>query len=112
MKVRVNERGLRLGEHHHRAILSDKAVVEILADRELRGLSYGQLSKKHKVPKSTVAMICRGERRGEAGKVIDKPADVKRDRSAKVYARLSKAARVKAIRNGGSAWIESLIMSA
>lgn len=60
----VNERGLRIGQDHPRAVLADDEVGLLL---ELRGdgMSYGALAKKFEVSKSCVAKICRGEHRAQ-----------------------------------------------
>ena len=64
MDIKVNERGLRVGESHPRAVLSDHEVELMLELRE-DGYSYGWLAKKFEVHKQTVAKICQGVRRGQ-----------------------------------------------
>lgn len=71
--VAINERGLRLGEDHQNAKLTDQEVNRI---RELfdEGMTYRTLAEKFDVSKSTIAMICRYERRATtpaAWKTID-----------------------------------------
>lgn len=51
-----NHRGYRVGQHHHRAKISDEKVKLLRADRE-RGLTYGQLRLKYNLPESTVRDI-------------------------------------------------------
>lgn len=61
--VALNERGnVRIGEDHPRAQLTDHEVRLVLAMRE-SGMRYEDIAAAMEVSKSTVAMICRGERR-------------------------------------------------
>lgn len=60
----VNDRGLRIGQDHPRAVLADDEVGLLLELRD-EGLSYGALAKKFEVSKSCVAKICRGEHRAQ-----------------------------------------------
>ncbi len=62
--VAVNDRGLRIGESHHNARLTD-AEVEMIRELHGEGLSYKTLAMKFEVSKSLVAAICRFERRGQ-----------------------------------------------
>lgn len=63
--VPVNEKGIRIGEFHHRSTISD-ADVDMMRDlHEINGRSYGQLARKYKLPVHTVAKICRYERRNQ-----------------------------------------------
>lgn len=63
--VTVNERGRRIGEDHHNAVLSN-ADVELLLDlREREDWSYGRLARKFEVAKSTVADVVKGRRRSQ-----------------------------------------------
>ena len=64
--IKVNDRGLRVGESHPRAVLSDHEVELMLALRE-EGFSYGWLGRKFEVHKQTAAKICQGARRGQTG---------------------------------------------
>ncbi len=65
MLVPVNEKGYRIGHHHHNAVLTDHDVelVRILHERD--GKSYGWLALKFEVPKSTIAAICQYKRRAQ-----------------------------------------------
>jgi hypothetical protein len=56
-RVKVNEKGRRIGEGHHRSKLTDHEVDLV---RELRdeGFSYGWLAEKFEVGKSTIRDIC------------------------------------------------------
>lgn len=62
--VGVNERGIRVGQDHQRAKLTDREVELILKLHE-QGLSYLTIATKFDVHKSTIAKICRGERRAQ-----------------------------------------------
>lgn len=62
--VAVNERGLRVGEDHQNAELTNEEV-ERLRQLHDSGLSYRALAEKFDVSKSLVAMICRHERRAQ-----------------------------------------------
>ncbi len=64
MIIRVNERGLRVGESHPRAVLSDHEV-ELVLELRAEGFSYGWLAKKFEVHKQTIAKICQGVNRGQ-----------------------------------------------
>lgn len=52
----------RSGEQHHNAKLSDDDV-ELMRRLKEAGLSLRAIARKFDSPKSTVAMICRYERR-------------------------------------------------
>ena len=62
--VAINDRGLRLGEDHQNATLTN-CEVEMIRELHREGLSYKTLATKFDVSKSTIAMICRYERRGD-----------------------------------------------
>lgn len=57
MTIARNHTGHRIGEHHGRAILSDKTVEAIRADHS-KGMGYKTLAKKHGCGISTVRDIC------------------------------------------------------
>jgi hypothetical protein len=69
--IPVDGRNRPVGEHHHRARLSDKEVEEIRDMREVEDgpvPTYHQIAEAMKakgvrISKSTVAMVCRYERR-------------------------------------------------
>lgn len=69
--VRVNERGLRIGESHHRALLSDVEIDQMFSDRG-KGLSLRALAKKYGMSASGVKAILDGKRRGQIGERRDK----------------------------------------
>jgi len=60
--VAVNEQGMRIGENHPNADLTDHEVDLI---RELRegGMSLTMIAAKFEKPKSTIHMICTYQRR-------------------------------------------------
>lgn len=58
----VNERGMRIGESHPGAVLTDHEVDLLLELRD-EGYSYSWLAEKFEVSKGTVAKICTGQRR-------------------------------------------------
>lgn len=59
----VNEKGRRIGESHPRARLSDHEVDLMLTLREEYHMSYGMLAAKFECSKSSVAKLCKYERR-------------------------------------------------
>jgi len=62
--VPVNERGLRIGEGHPRARLTDGDVECIRALAEA-GLRYAEIAVKFEITKWMVGRICRFERRAQ-----------------------------------------------
>lgn len=62
--VQVNERGLRIGEDHQHARLTD-AECEMIRRLHEEGLSYKRLAEKFEVGKSTIADIVKFRRRGQ-----------------------------------------------
>jgi len=62
--VAVNERGLRIGEGHQNAKLTD-GEVEMVRTLHRDGLSYRTLAQKFEVSKSLIARICRWEKRAQ-----------------------------------------------
>lgn len=71
--IAVNDRGLRIGESHPRAVLTDQEVGWLL---ELRaeGYSLAWLAGKFEISKSCAAKICRGQNRAQV------PAGFRRER--------------------------------
>ena len=63
--VAVNDAGLRIGEDHPNAKLTDAEVERIRSLHEDDGLSYSTLAEKFEISKGAVAKICRYERRGQ-----------------------------------------------
>lgn len=62
--VGVNDRGLRIGQGHHMAKLTDREVDLLLELREL-GWSYGRLAAKFEISKSQARNICKGRKRAQ-----------------------------------------------
>jgi predicted DNA-binding protein (UPF0251 family) len=62
--VGVNERGLRVGEDHQHARLTD-AECELIRQMHEQGMSYKKLADKFEVGKSTIADIVKMRRRGQ-----------------------------------------------
>lgn len=60
--VGVSDAGVRVGQDHPKAVLTDAEVEHLLALRA-EGKSYGWLSDTFDIPKATVASICQGRRR-------------------------------------------------
>jgi len=63
--VGVNDLGYRVGEDHANAKLTDREVELIRTLHEVDGMSYSLLAKKFEISKSTVADICRYQRRAQ-----------------------------------------------
>lgn len=62
--VGVNEKGLRVGQDHQRAKLSD-AAVEMIRRLHEDGMSYRVIAQKFEIAKSTVQDICSYRRRAQ-----------------------------------------------
>ena len=62
--VAVNDAGLRIGEDHPNAKLTDAEVERIRSLHE-DGMSYEALAEKFEVSKWAIGRICRYERRGQ-----------------------------------------------
>ncbi len=60
--VGVSDAGVRVGQDHPKAVLTDSEVEQILTLRA-EGKSYGWLAEVFDIPKATVASICQGRRR-------------------------------------------------
>ena len=60
--VAVNERGLRIGEDHRLAKLTNDEVDRLLELRD-EGWSYRQLANAFEISKSCARNICKGYRR-------------------------------------------------
>ena len=61
--VATNDRGMRIGEDHPHAQLSDKEVEQIRDLHEFAGWGYLAIAREYKSSKSCIAGICRYERR-------------------------------------------------
>lgn len=60
----LNDCGYRIGETHHRAVLTDHEV-DLLRDLREEGYSYDWLAEKFEISIWTVGRICRYERRAQ-----------------------------------------------
>ena len=63
--VATNDRGIRIGEFHGNAKLSDAEVEQIRDLHEIACWSYREIARAYSVHKSCVAQICRYERRNQ-----------------------------------------------
>lgn len=61
--VKVNDLGRRIGDSHHRATLTDDEVELIRTIHEEGKIGYRTLAKFYGVSRSTIAKICKYERR-------------------------------------------------
>lgn len=62
--VKVNDRGLRIGEDHQHATHTD-SEIELARQLHADGISYKQLADKFEVSKSTIAGWIKFRRRGQ-----------------------------------------------
>ena len=63
--VAINDRGMRVGESHHNAHLTDKEVDQIRDLNEYAAWHYSAIARAYGVSKSCVAEICRYEKRNQ-----------------------------------------------
>ncbi len=63
--VGVNDRGLRVGEYHHRAKLTDAECDQIVELWESGFYSYRKLAEMFEVHKSTISHIVTGRKRAQ-----------------------------------------------
>lgn len=63
-QIGINERGLRVGEDHQNAKLTD-AEVDMIRELHSEGLSYKTLAMKFDVSKSLIRYIVQFKRRGQ-----------------------------------------------
>lgn len=96
--IHTNERGLRIGESHPRAKLTDKEVEQLIADRGPEGdplMSLSALAARYGMSKSGVKGILDGKARGQIGMHKDK-APTKKDVQKTVIAKVSLTLRERA----------------
>lgn len=115
-KIRINDRGQRIGEGHHMARLTDAEVDQLIADRgpdSAPRMSYTELAAKWGISKSSVRDILIGRRRGQVGPSVDK-AQPKRPACQKVRVnfKVTLHARAKLHRLGGGAWVQKMVEEA
>jgi hypothetical protein len=60
--VAVNERGLRVGEDHPKAVLTDAEVVRLL-DLHDSGIGYKRLARMFDISRSQARNYCKGRQR-------------------------------------------------
>lgn len=60
--VAVDDAGLRIGETHHKADLTDHEV-ELIRQLDEDGMPRAEIARKFETPKSTITMICTHQRR-------------------------------------------------
>ncbi|WP_205203172.1 hypothetical protein [Azonexus hydrophilus] len=63
--VAINDAGLRIGEEHPNAKLTDAEVERIRDLHEFDGMTYKALAEKFEVSKWCIGRICRYERRAQ-----------------------------------------------
>lgn len=63
--VATNDRGMRIGEFHQNAHLSDKEVDQIRDLHEFAAWSYRDIARAYGASKSCIAEICRYEKRNQ-----------------------------------------------
>lgn len=63
--VATNDRGLRVGEYHPNAKLTDKEVEEVRDLHEFAAWGYEDIAVAYKQSKWAIARICRYERRNQ-----------------------------------------------
>lgn len=115
-RVRVNERGLRIGESHPNARLSDKEVEQMIADRgpeDAPTMSLSQLAARYGLSKSGVKGIIDGRRRGQVGPTVGGEAARRTKRKkVRINFKVELHTRAKLHRLGGSAWLEKAVEKA
>jgi hypothetical protein len=114
--VRVNERGVRIGESHPRAKLSDADVEALIADRGPAGaplMSLAELATAYGVSKSAAKAYIDGRLRGQIGPRKEAPP-TRRLKVKKVSVRLAVPLHIRAKlhRLGGAAWLVRVVEQA
>lgn len=78
MKVAVNEYGLRIGQGHHNAKLTD-ADVRLIRQLHEEGMTYAQIAQKFDANRFHIGRICRYERRASFAVRFKDVPDCKED---------------------------------
>lgn len=111
----VNDRGLRIGEGHPRAVLSDADVAQLIEDRgpsDKPLMSYSVLAAKWGISKASVRDILKGRRRGQIGQKVKKtPTRRIEAKKARVTLSIPLHLRARLHRLGGSAWLVGVLES-
>ena len=115
-KVQINDLGIRIGEGHPRAKLTDAECEQLIQDRgpeHAPVMSYSQLAAKWGISKPSVRDILKGRRRGQIGPTVARPP-ARRIVGAKVQVRASIPLhlRAKYHRLGGCKWLETALEAA
>lgn len=114
-RVMVGDQGVRIGEGHHKSVLTDTEVQQLLVDRGLDdapSMTYVQLAKRYGVSKGCVASIVSGRTRGLQGRVVPRVRVVEANQQIVVAEiRLSLADRALLARLGGSKWVRKALAS-
>lgn len=110
--VRVNDRGQAIGEGHHKAVLTDKEVEQLIADRgdeKDPAMTYAQLMGKYGISKSSVRDILIGRRRGQIGPKTSKTRKrTSKQQRVRINYVVSLHTRAWLARMGGGAFLEKL----
>jgi hypothetical protein len=111
--IATNERGLRIGQDHPNAKLTDLEVDALLRDRgpeEAPLMSYTQLARKYGISKSGARFIIIGERRSQSKRYVKKEESERTFVDKKVRVNLQVSLRARAIlhRLGGGRWINAI----
>jgi len=111
--VSTNERGLRIGQDHPNAKLTDLEVAALIRDRgpdEAPWMSYSRLAKKYGISKSGVRFLIIGGRRGQPIRYVKRNEPVSYFSDKKVYAQFRVKLRTRAIFNrlGGCKVLEKI----
>lgn len=111
--VATNDRGLRIGQDHPNAKLTDLEVEALIRDRGPEDdplMSYSALAEKYGISKSGVRHILIGDRRGQAQRLVKKQETERSFKDSKVRMDLRVSLRARAIvhRLGGGRWLESI----
>lgn len=113
--VATNERGLRVGQDHHKAVLTDIEVEALIRDRgpeESPAMSYSQLAASYGISKSSARDFVKGNRRGQPKRMVQKDGESQKNPQKKVRVNLKVSLRARAIlhRLGGGAWIDAIAL--
>lgn len=111
--IAVNENGLRIGQDHPRARLTDAEVEALIRDRgpdEAPTRTYRELAALYGISKSSVRDILIGRRRGQWKKLVVKTATVSRGKVKRVRIDLRVDIRTRALihRLGGGRALEAI----
>ena len=113
--VMVDERGVRIGEGHHKAVLTDSEVAQLLADRgpeELPAMTYLQLAKRYGISKGCVASIVSGRTRGLQGRIVARVRVVEAVQpKVRAVLELTISDRALLVRLGGAKWLRKVLQS-